>query len=232
LVLIGVTAAVAGWGIRWWRYARQLDGHDTAWLTEPASRSPRGLVLDVFVNGTHPLLPWLAFFCAGIVVGRAMLRAQHVRFGVIEVGWRPLVIGAGFVAYGLGTVVGGAASGERSRVLLSTDPFERGLAYTASALGTALLAFGAITWVAERFRATHLVDSLRRAGQMSLTIYITHALVFNLLVHWLDVIEPAGLATALTFAAAYWLIATALAVAYHRRFGQGPAELVYRRLTG
>ncbi len=32
-----------------------------------------GCVIDVFVNGTHPLLPWLAFFCAGIVLGRLLV---------------------------------------------------------------------------------------------------------------------------------------------------------------
>ena len=36
-------------------------------------------------------------------------------------------------------------------VLASTDPFDRGLAYTASALGTALVAFGVISWLADRF---------------------------------------------------------------------------------
>ena len=116
-------------------------------------------------------------------------------------------------------------------IVLSNDPFERGLVYTASALGTALLAFAAISWVAERYRDTAVVDALRRAGQMSLTIYIGHALVFNLLVDWLDLVEPGGLGTALGFALAYWATATALAVAYHRRFGQGPLERVYRRLT-
>ena len=70
-----------------------------------------------------------------------------------------------------------------------------------SALGTALLAFTAIWWLAERYRETTVVDWLRRAGQMSLSIYIAHALVFCLLVDWLDVVSPGGLATSLTFAA-------------------------------
>ena len=68
---------------------------------------------------------------------------------------------------------------------------------------------------------------------MSLTIYVTHALVFNLLASddWLDLVQPGGLATSLTLAAAVWVTATAAAVAYHHRFGRGPAERLYRRLT-
>ena len=66
---------------------------------------------------------------------------------------------------------------------------------------------------------------------MSLSIYIAHALVFCLLVDWLDVVSPGGLATSLTFALVYWLVSTAAAVAYHKRFGRGPAEYVYRKLA-
>jgi uncharacterized protein len=113
----------------------------------------------------------------------------------------------------------------------SDDPFDRGIAYTASALGTAVLAFAAISAIADRFADTRAVDALRRAGQTSLSIYLAHALVFNLMVHWLDVVEPDGIATSLTFALVMWLVVTAAAVAYHRRFGRGPAERLYRRLT-
>ena len=48
----------------------------------PPSGSPRGLVFDVFVNGTHPLLPWLAFLCAGIILGRSLRTTW----------WRPVAL--------------------------------------------------------------------------------------------------------------------------------------------
>jgi uncharacterized protein len=222
LVAAGAAAALAAWLIRWWVYERTVDGDDTSWLTSPGERSPRSLIIDVFANGTHPLLPWLAFFCAGIVVGRLLDSSW----------WRPVASASGFVLFFAGTLASSAAEGDRALVLTSNDPFERGIAYTASALGTALLAFAAIGWLADRYASSPLVDALRRAGQMSLTIYISHALVFNLAVDWLDLVEPGGLATSLPFAAIYWITVTTAAVAYHHRFGQGPLERVYRRLTG
>ena len=63
---------------------------------------------------------------------------------------------------------------------------------------------------------------------MTLTLYVAHALVFNLVVDWLGWVGPTGLDTALTFAAIYWVIAIAFAAWYHRRFGIGPFEWVYR----
>ncbi len=103
--------------------------------------------------------------------------------------------------------------------------------YVMSALGTALVAFAGISWLAERFVETPVIDWLRRAGQMSLTLYIAHALVFNLVVDWLDWIGPTGLDTALLFSAAFWIVGIGAAVAWQRRFGRGPAEAIYRRLT-
>ena len=219
---IGAAAATAGWLIRWWRYERALDDHATDWLTNPGARSPRGLLFDVFVNGTHPLLPWLAFLCAGIVMGRVL--GTHW--------WRPAVAGAGFVLYAGALVTNSAADSARTLIVLSDDPFERGIVYTASALGTALLAFVAISWIADRYSTTRIVDTLRRAGQMSLTIYLAHALAFNLMVDWLEIIEPrrhrhgdAVHRRVLAGRHQRW------PCAYQRRYGRGPAERLYRRLT-
>ena len=72
LIAIGVSAAVAGAGIHWWVFEKALDGKSTRWLTDPPTSSPRGLLFNAFVNGTHPLLPWLAFLCAGMVLGRLL----------------------------------------------------------------------------------------------------------------------------------------------------------------
>jgi uncharacterized protein len=221
LVVIGVASALAGWSINWWVYERSRDGHTTRWLTSPDRFSPHGLVFDVFVNGTHPLLPWLAFFCAGIVLGRLLETAW----------WRAAAIGAGLTMFTIANLVSASASNRRALELTSTDPFDRGLLYVMSALGTALVAFAAISWLAERYVDTPLIDWLRRAGQMSLTLYIAHALVFNLVVDWLDWVGPTGLDTALLFSAGFWIAGIAAAVAWQRRFGRGPAEAIYRRLT-
>lgn len=222
LVAIGVLASVAGWSIRWWRFERNIDGHRTTWLTSPGRESIRGPVFDVFVNGTHPLLPWLAFLCAGVILGR-LLDTNW---------WQPAAIGSGFALFTIAELAHASAGSQRALVLTSTRPFDRGIVYVMSALGTALIAYAVISWLADRFADSWLIDALRRAGQMSLTLYIAHAFVFNLVVDWLGWIRPTGLDTALLFSAGFWIAGIAAAVEWQRRFGRGPAEAVYRRLTG
>jgi uncharacterized protein len=224
VVLVGAGAGAAGAGLQWWRTERALDGGSTAWID--TGEGPRQVVLDLVVNGTHPLLPWLAVFCAGIVLGRVVATPW----------WRPVSLTAGFVLFAVASMVSSLvdtdpSSGVLARTLASTRPADRGLLYTASILGTALVAFGGISWLAERFATSPAVRVLQAAGQMTLTLYIAHGLVFNLLVDWFGWVEPAGVGTALAFATAYWIAAIAAAWAWSRYHDRGPLEIVYRRLT-
>ena len=174
IVAAGLVTAIGSTALRSWRFDRARDGESTSWLTSPGDDSIRRYVFDVFVNGTHPLLPWFSFLCAGIVLGRILpLR-----------GWRPAAVGAGLasasVAWSLSALLDSDDDGDLAGVVFSTNPLDRGVVYVASALGTALVAYAAIDWLAERFPVA--TDPLRRAGQLTLSLYIAHVLVFNLLV--------------------------------------------------
>ncbi len=218
---IGAAAVLAAWAIQWWAYDTRLDGGDTTWLFNPPKWSPSDLVFGMFVNGTHPILPWLAFFCLGIVVGRQIGKPN----------WRVPVLAVGAGLFTASALIDRLVSGARADTLFNNNPFDRGVVYVASALGTALVAFAAIGWLADRYAESRPVDALQRAGQMSLTLYLLHAFVFEFAVDQFALVEPAGLGRTLTFAGIYWVIALAGAVAWSRAYGRGPAEQVYRALT-
>ncbi|MEX2627645.1 MAG: DUF418 domain-containing protein [Ilumatobacteraceae bacterium] len=227
LVLVGLGAAVAAWALAWWRIERGLAGHDVSWLFDPGPGSVRGVVFDVTVNGTHPLLPWLAFLCAGMVVGRSLGRPLDTAY---VVGTGLLLVGAAFIVRAL-TIDAATIPSTRVRVLFSTDPFDRGLVYTASALGAALVAFGVIGWLAERFRDRAAVDVFARAGQVALTIYVLHALVFNVAVDQLGLLGTGSALVALLAAIAVWTPLVVGAAEWQRAFRRGPFEQVYRSIT-
>jgi uncharacterized membrane protein YeiB len=226
LALIGAAAAVAAAGIQWWAF---VADHDTSWLLgdwySPGQyRSPRRLLFDTFVNGTHPLLPWLAFLCAGMILGRHLPLALPTRRVLAALG---VVLVAGtYLANHLF-----ADTPLRSQ-LLATDPFSRSLNYTICALGSSITAFCVIGWIAERTRNGAVTQAFAAAGRTTLTIYVLHALVFNALVKRWHVVKPAGLDVALTFAAIFWVVAIVASALWQRRFGIGPAEWAYRKFGG
>jgi uncharacterized membrane protein YeiB len=220
IIAIGAGAAIAATSIRLWEFDRNQNGHDTSWLTSPDQGSPRRYALDVFVNGTHPLLPWFAFLCAGIVLGRTLDTSW----------WRPAATAIGFTLLTASTLLSTIPATGLAHIALSLDPYSRSLVYGASAMGTALLAYVAIDWLAERFPVA--TDPLRRAGQLTLSLYLAHIVVFKLLVDWLGWIEPAGADLALLFAAGFWVTAVVVGMSWQRRFGRGPAEYAYRAFGG
>ena len=222
LALVAIGSAAIGAALQWWALTRDDDG---AWLFYPGPQSPRGLLLNTFVNGTHPLFPWLAFFCAGMILGR------HLAIGRTQ----RLVIGLGGCLTVAATYVGSGLWADHSLFterILSTHPDSRSLVYTANALGSALAAFCVIGGLAEVTRHRLPTRVLAAAGRTSLTLYVGHALVFNLLVNVLGWVRPTGLDTALVFALGYWIAAIVAAALWQRRYRIGPLEVVYRKFGG
>jgi uncharacterized membrane protein YeiB len=226
LVLIGAFAALSAAAIQWW----DVDAkHDTGWLfvdwyTVGHYRSPRRLLFDTFVNGTHPVLPWLAFLCAGMVIGRYLPLAKE---------WRRVLIAGGVLLVAATYLARHQFNDSvlRSR-MFATDPGSRSLNYTLSTLGSSIAAFCVIGWIADATRSSWMTRALAAAGRMTLTLYVLHALVFNLVVNRWKLIRPTGLDVALVFAGGFWVVAIVLAALWHQRFGIGPFEWVYRRFGG
>lgn len=238
ILVIGGLSIAAAAAIQWWAIERRLDGRSVDWLFFPrtlSTESPRGLLLDTVVNGTHPVLPWLAFLCVGIVVGRLLtapgLSVERVRS---ELG-RLLGIGLVLVAgsYLLHEVLVSSDPADAVRnSLVSTRPFDRGPLYVLGAIGTSLVALAIVWWLAERASGSLPVRVLAVAGRTTLTLYVAHVFVFNLLVNDWEWVRRTGLDTALVFAGVFWVLAIAAAWVWSERVGQGPLERWYRRFGG
>lgn len=229
IAAIAVASALAAAAIQWWGIHQGRVDEYPVWLFSPDTldtRSPRGLLLDLVVNGTHPLLPWLTFLCVGMLIGRSLPGLQLLLLAAAGVAITAIAysINLGFTT--------DDPQGPLARAVLSTRPFDRALLYTATTLATAVTAFCLISFVADRFSTSRPVRVLQRAGQTTLTLYLGHVLVFRLLVDRLEWVRPTGLDTALLFATGYWAVAIALAYLWQRRFGIGPAEWAYRQFGG
>lgn len=223
LVAIGTGTALAAAGIQWWALNQQSNGHDASWLLSAdaaTNRSPRDLLLDTFVRGTHPLLPWLVFLCMGMVLGRVMPFSTQRRTELAA---------AGAACLALGYLARDSVAWHPT--LASTAPVGRGMFYTLTTVGSSLLAVSLVGWLAHATAHSRVTLALAAAGRTTLTLYVGHVLVYNLLVHWLGWVQPGALGTALLFAAIYWLCAMVAAALYQRRYGIGPLEWVYRKFS-
>jgi uncharacterized membrane protein YeiB len=114
----------------------------------------------------------------------------------------------------------------------SLQPFNRSLLYTLSTAAIAVIAFLVISQLSEKYQHKKMVTHLQRSGQITLSLYLLHVLVFYVFVNWTHMITPTGLDTALIFAGIFWVFAITIASWWEHHFGQGPAERLYRAIGG
>ena len=175
--------------------SRSTAAHSTSWL-DPDPDSPREPLLRTFVGHTHPLLPWLAFFCAGIILGRYLSRPRPAAPSPAR------RAGSAHVPAATRSIVGlrGAptfSSHERRRPRWRGDACRRGRSTADCCTRSARSArrsprSASISWIAERTARHPITVALQHAGQMTLTLYLLHVLVFNGVVNWPDGCSPSA----------------------------------------
>ncbi|MCY6381076.1 DUF418 domain-containing protein [Hoeflea prorocentri] len=191
--------------------------------------TPDGFVRNLVFNGWHPIVPWLAFFLFGMLLGRAAL--AHTRF---QVG---LAI-VGGVSFSLSTALAlllkpvlGTIDPELA-YFVGAEPIPPMPLFVIAGCGFASMVIGLCLLVEKRLASWRLNAIVVPAGRQTLTLYIAHILI------GMGVLEAAGLvggqtpSAALTAAILYCVAATVFAYLWSRRFKRGPLESVMRWLTG
>ena len=230
LIVVSVASIAVSTGLSAWRGYQFFQGNFTQWLS-PAPNSPRNLLIRTFVDYTHPVFPWITFICAGIILGRNLERLTQLRTRIML--WSGVALFATFVIRTF--VMPDSLSSQSDYVLqraLSTNNHEHSVLHVTSTLAVALLAFCAISLITDSRTTSRAVAFFARTGQMTLSIYLAHVLVFNLVVNWLNWVRPTGLDTALVLSLSFYIVAVPVSSLYFRRFGIGPGERVYRAFGG
>jgi uncharacterized membrane protein YeiB len=177
------------------------------------------------------VFPWIAFFVAGIMLGRHIHRLTEIRPRLMFASI--LLMLATHAANFLFTPSSQIA--DRNFVLaklLSTQPLDRGMLFSLGTLATAVVALCLVSFIVERTPHLAFTQLLARAGRMTLSVYLLHVVFFNLVVHQLHWVGGTGLDTALVLSLSFYVVALLLASGWNKHFGLGPAERVYRAFGG
>jgi len=227
LLAAGVVLALAAASEAYLYDRIQLQGDPSLdWLFRPGSGSWHELVADLFVSGTHPLLPWLAFVFLGMVIGRLRLRERRTAVTLTAGGLLALT-----GSYVLAALVEPLLASEWAW-LASTDPRDRTPLYVVCAAGSAVAAVGLFLLVAHARPASAAIRALAGLGQLTFTLYLAHALLAAAVLRWVWDDPGVGLLGALALAAGFWACALAVSLVYRRHHARGPAEVVLRRFGG
>ena len=230
LIAVSVVSIAVSTGLTAWRGYRSFDGDFTQWLS-PTPNSPRNLLIRTFFDYTHPVFPWITFICAGIILGRNLPRLTQLRTQIMV--WSGVTL---FVTYFIRTfAMPDSPATQTDYVLqrvLSTNNHDHAALHVSATLAVALFAFCIVSLITDSRKDNQAVVFLARTGQMTLSIYLAHVFIFNLVVNWLNWVRPTGLDTALMLSLAFYVAAVPISSLYFRRFGIGPFERVYRAFGG
>lgn len=215
----GALAAVSAWALVAFDYSR---GWKWETLDYADFWSPAGFVRNLLFNGFHPVLPWMAMFAGGMLLGRLELHRPVVQRALC-------LVGAALLALAQGSAL--AFRGGPWEALAGTSPMPPGPVYLLTGIGTAGVVIGGCLTLARRWPAgawTWFVP----AGRMTLSLYLAHIVLGMGLLEWLGALDgSATLAGVLAAALAFVGIGTIAAWSWNRRRPHGPVEAVMRRLT-
>jgi uncharacterized membrane protein len=205
---------------------------------------PGQVLRELTLTGVYPALSWMAYLCAGMAVGRALLTSRRTVARITLTG-AALVVAAQTISWFLLDVLGGRAdleavasrsmtSGELAEVMAigwtGTTPTDTGwwlatlaphsttpldLAFT---IGLGLVVLGLCILVGRT--TTALLWPLAAAGSMTLTLYSLHLLMLTVL---------PGNAMGLLIQT---LLVVAFALVWSRYHARGPLEELVAQATG
>ena len=173
----------------------------------------------LFIDGTFPLLPWLAFFVLGAIVHDA--KSQAVRM--------LLVVSASITA----GVLFAALTMNRVWALPSGDAlltfFPANSAFLVAATCGVLAGVLILKKCGEQFFARPAAQSFLLIGRISLTIYLLHFIPLRIVAGM--EMEPVSVGVAMVAVVGYTLLWWPLAIVHHRYAGGLSFEALLSRLS-
>jgi uncharacterized membrane protein YeiB len=189
------------------------------WTTE-------GFFRNLFFNGFHPVIPWVAFMLYGVWIGRKQL--NNLAF-IRTAFWFSLIV---FISIQVASSF--LDQGSSSEVSVwSTDPMPPLPLYMLNGMSVATFVITSCIWVGIKMPHSFVIQILSKTGQLALTFYVGHVVIGMGIVELFSA-KPYG-TYSLEFSAVYAAFFSGLCVLFAHLWLKkkqiGPVEWGMRKLT-
>ena len=195
--------------------------------------TPSGAFRHLFFNGFHPVVPWLGFLFAGMLIGRQDMGDSAVRRRVLVWG-----VGVALIAECASRILlrvllrdAGAEEAETLVAVFGTGPMPPLPLYMLAAGGTASAIIAASVTLGQRCGSRPWLRPFVATGQLALTLYVAHVLVGMAILESMGRLENQTLPFALLAATVFCAASVAFSSVWRDRFKRGPLEAIMRALT-
>jgi len=205
------------------------------WLQSPNMFTE--IVDEMILNGQYPYLPWMAFLLTGMCLGKLEIHSRTNLFGRMVAWGLAISIITELTAYYLPDYLFRKWDFDDSGplyMLLLSESYPISPLFVLSATTSAVTAIAFAGWLAGQQRFQGIIEPLKCAGQLSLTIYISHIFIGKALLNILSVAVERELYLSIVLAGTFVFCLAVILLSRHwcRHFKRGPLEWLLRYLSG
>ena len=196
----------------------------------------KGFFRNTIYNGWNSIFPWVAYFFAGMWLGRldwSMLKTQKQLFLIGFVLWSSVTV----LQYNANNIT----TDKDLLQYITADYIPPFLPFMLSTFGFALMLISTFMYIGSKVENNKYATLFASTGQMTLTHYISHLtigmVVFSLIIGKNYAGHLAEKATAspisiLLFANLYFGLSCLFSKIWSKKFKNGPVETLMRRISG
>jgi len=193
----------------------------------------QGQLMSLFLNGFHPLIPWLAFLAVGMALGRYLQRSPEKTLWIALPCLAVSALTEWASSIGIAEAVEAGVEAELAKALLGTSSLPPMPQYIlgASCFSVALICLG--RRIGDKSSNHWIFHPLVCLGQMALTLYVVHffAGVFPLYVMASENPAVWSLGTCVMATALFCGTGIISATLWKQWLPRGPAEWLMRRFS-
>lgn len=189
----------------------------------------KGFLRNLFFNGWHPVVPWLAFLLFGIALSRFNLGNRMIQLKLF-IGGVVLFILVSVSSYWLVKMVQPVDA--EAIYLFTTSPIPPMPLYMLAGGSIACAIIGLCLLLEPILNKLHLLNFFTAAGRQTLTLYIAHIIIGMGTLDALGMLGTQTAQTSLLATSVFCFLAIVYAQIWMRFFKHGPLELLMRKIAG
>ncbi len=195
--------------------------------------TPMGMIRNLFYNGFHPVIPWLALLLFRMIIGRFDMNVSVVRRRIFWIGSLLALASEGISWLLIRSLSNGMSVADREAVeaIFGTAPMPPMPLYILAGAGVASAIIAASVSIGIRFASSLWIRPLVATGQLALTLYVGHVLIGMGILEAIDRLENQTLPFSLLAPGVFFTASVLFAYVWRRRFKRGPIEMLMRYLT-
>jgi len=194
-----------------------------------------GFFRNLFLNGFHPVLPWIAFLLTGIWVGRINYRDDKKIKRVTLISLIIFLVFKGSSMLFVDTLSALSPS-ETTDIenLLGTNPMPPMFFYMITASSLAVVIISISVYLSNKLSHTLFVKQMVSTGQLALSNYFFHVIIGMLAIElFFGKLEYAfSIEFAFVYAFVFSILLIAFSHLWRKKFKRGPLEYLMRKITG